>query len=85
VSKIKSIEEFDLEQKTLDQTTIEVVPSTLKSKDFFVRLEVSWEDKVYLETYYHHNPSDDIQVDETLIKIWVQNFQITSWTLTKEQ
>jgi len=45
-----------------------VVPSTIKSKDFCVKLEVSLEDKVYLETYYHHG-HDDLQVDETPAKI----------------
>jgi hypothetical protein len=35
------------------------------------------EDKVYLETYYHHSQVD-IEVDETLAKIQVQNLQITS-------
>jgi hypothetical protein len=41
------------------------------------------EDKVYLETYYHHS-HDDIQVNETTTKIQVQNLQIAGWTLTKE-
>jgi len=68
VSKIRSIEEFDLEQRTLDQTITKMVPSTMKSKDFYVKLEVSLEDKVYPETYYHHS-QDDIQVDETPAKI----------------
>jgi hypothetical protein len=40
----------------------------MKSEDFCVRLEVSLENMVYSETYYHHN-QDDIQVDETSIKI----------------
>jgi hypothetical protein len=44
----------------------------VKSKDFCVRLEVSFEDKVYFKNYYHHS-QDDIQVDETLAKIQVQN------------
>jgi hypothetical protein len=38
VLEIKSIEEFDPNQKTLNQTTIEVVPSTVKSENFCVRL-----------------------------------------------
>jgi len=60
------------------------VPSTLKLKDFYVKLEVSLEDKVYPKTYYHHS-HDDIQVDETLAKTWVQNLQIVNWTLIEEQ
>ncbi len=56
----------------------------MKLEDFCVRLEVSLEDKVYPETYYHHN-QDDIQVDEIPTKIQVQNLQIASWTLTKKQ
>jgi hypothetical protein len=60
-----------------------VVPSTVKLEDFCVRLKVSLEDKVYLESYYHHN-QDDIQVDETLTKIQVQNLQIVCWTLIEE-
>jgi hypothetical protein len=42
------------------------------------------EDKVYLETYYHHS-QDDIQVNETPTKIQIQNLHITGWILTKEQ
>jgi hypothetical protein len=61
-----------------------VVPSTVKSEDICVRLEVSLEDKVYQETYYHHN-QDDIQMDETPAKIQIQNLQITCWTLIEEQ
>ncbi len=68
MSEIESIEEFDLEQRTLDQTITKMVPSTMKSKDFYVKLKVSLEDKVYPETYYHHS-QDDIQVDETSAKI----------------
>jgi hypothetical protein len=72
VLKIKSIEEFYPKQRISDQTIVEVVPSTVKSKDFCVRLEVSLEEKVLPKTYYHHN-KDDIQVDETLAKIYVHN------------
>jgi hypothetical protein len=49
-----------------------MVPSIMKSKEFCVRPKVSFEDKVYPKTYYHHS-HDDIQVDETLTKIQVQN------------
>ncbi len=45
-----------------------MVPLTTKSKDFYVKPEISLEDKVYLETHYHHT-QDDIQVDKTLTKI----------------
>ncbi len=48
------------------------MPSIVKLEDFCVTPEVSLEDEVYPETYYHHT-QDDIQVDETLIKIQVQN------------
>jgi hypothetical protein len=46
--EIKSIEESNPKQGTSYQTTIKVVPSTMKSEDFCVKLEVSLEDKVYL-------------------------------------
>ncbi len=68
VSEIKSTKESNLEQRTLNQTIAEMVPSTMKSKDIYVRLEVSLENKVYPKTYYHHS-WDDIQVDETPVKI----------------
>jgi hypothetical protein len=55
VSKIRSIQEYDQKQRTLDQTTKEVMLSTMKSKDFCVRPEVSLEDKVYRKIYYHHS------------------------------
>jgi hypothetical protein len=41
--------------------------STTKRTKFNVILEVSLEDKVYPETYYHHSQVD-IEVDETLAK-----------------
>jgi hypothetical protein len=44
-----------------------MVPSTMKSKDFYVRPEISLEDKVYPKTHYHHS-QNDIQMDETLAK-----------------
>jgi hypothetical protein len=68
ISEIRSIEESNSKRRTSNQTTIKVVPSIVKSKDFCVRPEVSSEDKVYPKTYYHHS-HDDIQVDETLAKI----------------
>jgi hypothetical protein len=47
-----------------------VVPSTTKTIEFNVRLEISLEHKVYPKTYYHHNQTD-IEVDETPTKIQV--------------
>jgi hypothetical protein len=41
VLKIKSTKKSNTKQTTLDQTFAEVVPSTMKSKDFCVKLEVS--------------------------------------------
>jgi hypothetical protein len=55
VSKIRSTKQLDPEQRTLNQTTIKLVPSIVKSKDFYVIPKVSLEDKVYPKTYYHHN------------------------------
>jgi hypothetical protein len=72
VLKIKNTKEFDSKQRTSNQTTIEVVPSIMKSEVFCVRPKVSLEDKVYLKAYYHHS-QDDIQVDETPTKIHVKN------------
>ncbi len=77
MSKIKSIEESNIGQGTSDQRITKVVPSRIKSKDFYVRPNISLKDKVYLETYYHHS-QDDIQMDETPTKIQVQNLQIAS-------
>ncbi len=48
----------------------------MKSIYFYVRPEVSLEDKIYPKTYYHHG-QDNIQVDETLANTLVQNLQIT--------
>ncbi len=45
-----------------------MVPSTTTILKFNVRLEISFKDKVYLETYYHHSQAD-IEVDETPTKI----------------
>jgi hypothetical protein len=73
ILKIRSTKKYDSKQRTSNQTTTEVVLSIVKSKDFCVKSKVSLEDKVYLETYYHHN-NDNIQVDETPTKIQVQFF-----------
>ncbi len=43
-------------------------PSITKTTNFNVKLEISLQDKVYLETYYHHSQVD-IEVDETPAKI----------------
>jgi len=61
-----------------------VVPLTINTTKFHVKPEISLEDKVYPETYYHHNQAN-MEVDETPTKMQVQNFQITCWTLTEEQ
>jgi hypothetical protein len=60
------------EQRLLDQGAIEAMVSTIKTKKFNVSSETSLQNKVYLETYYHHNQVD-IKVDETLTKIQVHN------------
>jgi hypothetical protein len=70
VLEVRSTEESNPKQGTLDIIAIEVVLSTMKSEYFCVRPEVSLEDKVYPKTYYHHS-KDDIQVDETPTKIQV--------------
>jgi len=38
--------------------------STINKIEFHFGAKISLEDKVYLETYYHHS-QDDIEVDET--------------------
>jgi len=55
VLKIRSIEEFDPQQGTSNQTITKMVPSIVKLEDFCVKPDVSLEDKVYLKTYYHHS------------------------------
>ncbi len=45
-----------------------MVHLTIKPKNFYVKLEISLKDKVYLETYYHHSQAD-IEMDETLANI----------------
>jgi hypothetical protein len=45
-----------------------VAPSTTKTTNFNIKLEISLEDKVYPKTYYNHSQAD-IEVDETLTKI----------------
>jgi len=46
--------------------------STIKWKDFYVRPETLFEDKVYPKTYYHHSQAD-IEMDETPSKMKVLN------------
>lgn len=83
VLEIRISTESELEQGTSYQRTLKLMPSTIKPEDFYVKLKISLENKVYPETYYHHT-QDDIEVDETPTKIHVQNLQIASWTLIKE-
>jgi len=83
VLEIRISTQYELEQGTLDQRALKVVPSTIKPKDFYVKLKISLKNKVYPETYYYYT-HDDIEVDETPTKIHVQNLQIASWTLIKE-
>jgi hypothetical protein len=45
-----------------------MVVSTIKTKEFNVKPNISLEDKVYPKTYYHHSQVD-ITMDETLAKI----------------
>ncbi len=47
-------------------------------------LKVTLEDKVYLETYYRHQPGS-VVVDETLINNKAQGMQIARWTLIENQ
>jgi hypothetical protein len=47
-----------------------VVPSIIKPKDFYVKPEISLEDKFYPKTCYHHSQTN-IGVDETPSKIYV--------------
>jgi uncharacterized membrane protein len=72
MSKIRINEEFELKQRTSDQRITKVVLSTKKLKDFYVKPEISLEDKVYPKTYYHYSQAN-IEMDETLAKIYVQN------------
>jgi len=53
--EIRSIEKFNQGQRTLDHRVVEVMPSIIKSEDFYVRPKIPLENKVYRETYYHHN------------------------------
>ncbi len=46
--------------------------------------KVPLEDKVYLETYYNHQP-ESVTVDEIQVKIKAHELQIARWTLTKDQ
>jgi hypothetical protein len=46
---------FKPKQRISYQGVAKVVVSTTKTTKFNVILETSLEDKVYLETYYHHN------------------------------
>ncbi len=47
VFKIRIIAEFEPEHGTLDQKVAEMVSTTTKSKDLYVRPKISLEDRVY--------------------------------------
>ncbi len=47
MSKTRISEESELEQRTSYQIATKVEPSTTKSKNFYVRPEISLENKVY--------------------------------------
>jgi hypothetical protein len=64
--------ESKLKQRISNKKAIELMASIRKTIEFNVRQEISLEDKVYKETYYHHSQVD-IEMDETPIKIQVQN------------
>jgi hypothetical protein len=68
VSKVKVSGESNPKQETSNQRATKVVLSTTNTTKFHVKLEISLEDKVYPETYYHHNQVD-IEMDETPTKI----------------
>ncbi len=55
MSKIIINEESEPQQGTLNQGIAKMVPSTTKTKEFNVQLEISLEDKVFSKIYYHHN------------------------------
>jgi hypothetical protein len=48
------------------------------------KLEVALENKVYLETYYHHKLGY-VQIDETLVKLKGHELHIAKSTLTENQ
>jgi hypothetical protein len=64
VSEIRINEESEPQQRTLDQGVVDMVPSITKTTKFNVKLYISLEDKVYLETCYHHcrNPTLGLNV-----------------------
>ncbi len=69
-TKIKINGEFEPKQGILDQGVAKIVASITKTTEFNVKPKTSLEDKVYLETYYHHRQAD-IKVDETPAKIQI--------------
>jgi len=71
-SEITNNVESKLKQRISNKKAIELMASIRKTIEFNVRQEISLEDKVYKETYYHHSQVD-IEMDETPIKIQVQN------------
>jgi hypothetical protein len=84
MSEVRVSGESNPKQETSDQGATKVVLSTTNTTKFHVKPEISFEDKVYPKTYYHHSQAD-IEMDETPTKIQVQNLQIVGWTLIEEQ
>ncbi len=82
--EIKINKKCNPNQRSSNQGIAKMAPSTTKTINFNVRLQMSLEDKIYPKTYYHHSQAN-IEVDETPTKIQVQNLHIANWTLTKEQ
>jgi hypothetical protein len=76
--------------KTIDVKTIiseqefEVQNTKKKIVDNRYELEVTLKDKVYLKTYYSHQPRS-VTVDETPTKIKAQELQIVRWMLIENQ
>ncbi len=52
-----------------------VISKVVQKPNFDKKHEVNLKDKVYLKTYYH-NISSQVQVDETPMKVQVQELQI---------
>ncbi len=55
VSKVRISGKSDLEQESSYQGATKVMLSTTNTKKIHVRPNISLENKVYPETYYHHN------------------------------
>jgi hypothetical protein len=70
VLDFKINENFELKQGTLDQRVVEMVPSTTKLEDYYVKLKIALEDEIYPKAYYHHSQIN-IELDGTPTKILV--------------